>query len=85
MKRNMNLIQKILLKAQEGDPNGAVAGFPENETKYHKALAIEAGFLRGKVIRDIASTSEVPTNVVVQDITWTGHDFLDMFEGGVKS
>ena len=45
--------------------------------RYHRGLAIEAGLLRGKALRDSTKATEIPAAVVVQDLTWEGHDFLD--------
>src|SRR5687768_1994905 len=80
MKRNMDLIRAVLLQAQKGDPNGSVDGFTGDELKYHRALAIEAGLLRGRALKDHQTPTEIPAAVMVQDLTWQGHDFLDAIE-----
>jgi len=77
MKRDMDLIRAVLLRAQQGDPNGVVQGYTEEEVKYHRALAIEKQLLKGRALKDHQKPTEIPAVVVVLDLTWEGHDFLD--------
>ncbi len=49
MKRDMELIRAVVLKAQGGDFHGGIPGYTDEEVKYHQALAIEKGLLEGKV------------------------------------
>jgi hypothetical protein len=41
MKRDMELIRKVLLAAQDGQLNSPIDGYSTDEVKYHKALTIE--------------------------------------------
>jgi Hypothetical protein (DUF2513) len=77
MKRNMELIRKILLAVESwppegGDPTFTDLGRPEEEVTYNLYQAIEAGLLRGAVHED--SSGMV---CVVSNLTPYGHDFLD--------
>lgn len=77
MKRDMELIRTVLLMAESGRQNADVVGYSEDQVKYHRALAIEAGLLKGQVLKDYQSMTEIPAAVMVRDLTWGGHDFLD--------
>lgn len=80
MKRDMNLIRAVLIKAQQDDPNGIVEGHSKDAVKYHRALAIQKGLLSGKVQKDYSHLSQVPAAVVITGLTWEGHDFIDAIE-----
>lgn len=77
MKRDMELIRKILLAVQDGNPNSPIEGYSEDELKYHRALAIEADLVEGSTLKDGTKLTEVPAAVVVKKLTWAGHDFID--------
>ena len=80
MKRDMDLIRAVVLKAQNGDFYGGIPGFSDEEVKYHQALAIEKGLLEGKVLEDSSSMTDVPLAVIVLGVPWEGHDFIDAIE-----
>lgn len=77
MKRNMELIRKILLAVESGELNESIEGYSDDEIKYHKVLAIDAGLLEGKVLNSISNRSDIPVNVFINRITWEGHDFVE--------
>lgn len=77
MKRDMELIRLVLLKAQDDDRNGPIKGYTEDEIKYHRKQAKEAGLIEAIVLESSDKPSPVPANVVVRDLTWAGHDFID--------
>lgn len=77
MKRNMDLIRLILIETQNGNLNGEIDGFDMDDLKYHRKLAIDAGLLQGRSQDDMENSSVVPSNVLVKDLTWNGHDFID--------
>ncbi|EGR0923717.1 DUF2513 domain-containing protein [Vibrio parahaemolyticus] len=77
MKRDMELIRKLLLTIEENPRQLEVEGYDKNQVKYHALLLIEAGFLDGNVSDTLANTSVVPTFVSVNRLTWDGHEFLD--------
>ena len=72
----MDLIREALLKVQQGDPNGSIAGYTDDEMKYHRALAIEVGLLKGWIAKDNTMSTPIPAAVVISDLTWEGHDFI---------
>ncbi|EJC7157885.1 DUF2513 domain-containing protein [Vibrio parahaemolyticus] len=77
MKRDMELIRKLLLTMEENPRQLEVEGYDKNQVKYHTLLLIEAGFLDGNVSDTLANTSVVPSFVSVNRLTWDGHEFLD--------
>jgi hypothetical protein len=80
MKRDMDLIRAVVLKAVEGDPNGAIPGYTEDEINYHRALAVQKGLLEGRVLDDNSSMTDIPLDVFVLGVPWAGHDFIDAIE-----
>lgn len=79
MKRDMDLIRAVILKAVERDANGAIPGYTEDEINYHRALAIQKGLLEGRVLEDNSMT-DIPVDVIVLGVPWAGHDFIDAIE-----
>ncbi len=77
MKRDMELIRKLLLTMEENPRQLEVEGYDKSQVKYHALLLIEAGFLDGNVSDTLANTSVVPSFVSVNRLTWDGHEFLD--------
>lgn len=75
MRRDMDLFRMILLHAESGVPS--LSDVSEGTLKYHQALAIEAGLLKGKILSTFVDSGDVPAAVVVQGVTWDGHDFID--------
>jgi len=75
MKRDMELIRKILLAVEDGQSNSSMEGFSDDEVKYHSALAIEAGLVDGAVLR---SNTEIPASIMIHKLTMAGHDFVDV-------
>jgi len=78
MKRDMNLI-RLLLFEQEGQPKNDFSDYSEDQIVYHSALLIDAGLLRGAVLRNKDGEA---TGTIVISLTWAGHDFLDMARNG---
>lgn len=77
MKRDMELIRKVLLAAESGQANSSIDGYDEDTIKYHKALVIEAGLAEGSVLKSGAGNREIPAAVMIKKLTWAGHDFID--------
>ncbi len=77
MKRDMELIRKILLAVEQGQANESIDGYDENSVKYHQALAIEAGLAEGKILQTISGNPGIPAHVMLKKLTWAGHDFVD--------
>jgi len=74
MKRDLDLIRSVLLAVEAEETQVAIPGYTEKQVLYHCALAIEAGLLSGQTIPDAEGQ---PYGVIVQRLTWAGHDFLD--------
>jgi hypothetical protein len=77
MKRDMELIRKLLFAMEDNPRQLVVDGYDKEVIKYHALLLIEAGLLDGKVSDTLANTSVVPSNIFVNRLTWDGHEFLD--------
>ena len=77
MKRDMELIRKILLVVASGQTNSSIDGYDDNTVKYHKALVIEAGLAEGSVTPNHTGNREIPAFVMLKKLTWSGHDFID--------
>ncbi len=79
MKRDMDLIRAMLM-AIEADEQGYVAslqinGYTQELINYHAVLLSEAGF--AKIIEIKTEESVIPVKVIIERLTWTGHEFLD--------
>lgn len=80
MKRNMDLVRKILLEA-ESSPNGGCAGNPqidgysELEVLFHVHLLKQAGLVKAV---EFPSLEDGPA-AEITSITWAGYDFIDTF------
>lgn len=77
MRRDMNLVRKVLLAVEAGRQNDPIEGFSEDEIKYHKKLVIDAGLAEGKPIKDSTKPTDIPAAVMIRTLTWAGHDFVD--------
>jgi Hypothetical protein (DUF2513) len=73
MKRDMNLIRLLLLRA-ESDEEVDLSSYTEEQLIYHSALLVEAGLVDGAIRTD---TQGYPNGVVTIRLTWNGHEFLD--------
>jgi hypothetical protein len=77
MKRDMELIRKILLNIEESDFTGGwieieLEGYDESEVSYHTMLLHEAGLIDAIDLSTMNNTIWKP-----KYITWAGHEFLD--------
>jgi hypothetical protein len=77
MKRDFDLIRKIMtdiesMKPFEQQQSFTYDGFDSATINQHIALLIEAGLVDGK-----AHETNQRRHVIVEDLTWAGHDFLD--------
>lgn len=77
MQRDMDLIRKVVLAAEAGPPFPKIEGYTEDAIKYHQMLAIQHGLLDGAVLKVHTHPTEIPGAVVIKDVTWEGHDFID--------
>lgn len=84
MQRDMDLIRQVLLSAEAGPPYPAIEGYTEGAIKYHRMLAIDHGLLKGTVQPVHTHPTEIPGAVIVRDVTWEGHDFIDAVREDTK-
>lgn len=79
MKRDMELIRKILFKIEETVDNSAeynlkIDGYSMDQVAYHCALLFEGGYVHD--YKGQNSGGAIYTFGVAR-LTWDGHDFLD--------
>ena len=70
MKRDMELIRKIMLNIEAGKTNESVSGYDSETLRYHQSLVIEAGLAEGKALADSRRSTEVPAAVFIKKLTW---------------
>lgn len=80
MKRNFDLIRKLLFFFEERDSfelleRPEVEGYSQEIIGYHLRLLYDADFLRCEPIK--SSTSDRIIRVLPFELTWEGHEFLD--------
>jgi hypothetical protein len=77
MKRDMELIRKILIKVEESDRDPLdyvpleIEGYDQSTVSYHIWLLVDAGLVEG-----VDCTSDAIFRWHAQRLTWDGHDFL---------
>jgi hypothetical protein len=76
MKRDFDLLRLILLQI-ENDITVDLSEYSIEQINYHKALLIEAGLVEGKTHYSSMVKTEIPDRVIINKLTWEGHDFLD--------
>lgn len=78
MKRDMELVRKILLQVEqsESDPGGwnhlSFEQWPCEAVSYHTMILIDAGLLDGQDLSTLEGSDWRPNS-----LTWAGHEFLD--------
>lgn len=77
MKRDFDLIRRILSRVEETPAGEITSGFviegaSSAELGEHVRLLIEAGLVNGEVLR-----TRGPYIVTIRNLTWKGYDFLD--------
>jgi predicted ArsR family transcriptional regulator len=80
MKRDMELIRKILLQAEETDEEALVStwfrvsGYDDAIVASHIELLQEAGLVKASVVESGQAGAALAR---IFRLTWSGHDFLD--------
>ena len=80
MKRDMDLVRKILLALEENEDDFETGWQPEiddhsfEEICYHLEIMKEAGLLEADIEREIGSPLPI---IYLRRLTWEGHEFLD--------
>ena len=79
MKRDMDLVRKILLAIEESETGYAprdlgIEGYTEEQTGYHIYIMKEGGLVNGI---EIECDDESGPTAVATSMTWAGQEFLD--------
>lgn len=77
MKRDMELVRKILLETEQypkgtGWLNVEIAGYSKADVSYHVKILSQAGLLTAQDLTTRDGFCWMPTS-----LTWDGHEFLD--------
>jgi hypothetical protein len=77
MKRDFDLIRRIMIDVESipaygQKQNFSYDGYDSLTINQHIALLIEAGLIKGSI-----HEANVKSTVLVDDLTWAGHDFLN--------
>jgi len=79
MKRDMELVRRILLALEEQESitgtNPTIDGYSDEQIAYHAYLIEQAGLANGSVVAQMES---VCPEAIVTSLTWNGHEFLDL-------
>jgi hypothetical protein len=79
MKRDMELVRKLVLMIEDG-PNGyapenlKIEGYSAEQVGYHAYLMINAGLAIGLETGEFGSTSP---EAMLTSLTWAGHEFAE--------
>jgi len=76
MKRDNELIKKILINVENDEANAVIDGYDKQEVLNHKAYLIEEEYLEGQIVRD--TESKIPTigQVSISKLEKKGHDYI---------
>lgn len=77
MKRDMELVRRVLLDLEDSKSTTHIDGYTEDQVKYHQGMVVDEGLAKGTVMRTQSEMTEIPRAVVLFDLTWAGHDFLE--------
>ncbi|HPW55478.1 MAG: DUF2513 domain-containing protein [Thermoanaerobaculaceae bacterium] len=81
MRRDLELLRTIMLRTEAVSPGTNLLELGLEETDFaalshHVELLVEAGLLKAQI--SYMERSPVPVYVVVERLTWEGHEFLDL-------
>jgi hypothetical protein len=87
MQRNLDFLRTILLRCERVTPGTNLLEFdlsdiPFAEQAHHIELLVDAGLLRAQIT--YMESSSVPVYVVIERLTWSGHEFLDLARDDVQ-
>lgn len=79
MRRDLNLIRKILLAIEEAPTGWApddleFEGYTAAQVAYHSYLLIDAGLARGE---DVSGSGSDGPEGLISNLTWEGHEFAE--------
>lgn len=84
MKRDMDLIKSIMIKAENDDFDIEIQGYTEQEVLYHQKLLIDIGYFNGKIYYNTETSKKEVGGIAGQEITWQGYDFLEILKDDKK-
>lgn len=81
MRRDLDLLRTILLRCEGVAPGTnlldlGLSDIPFAEQAHHVELLVDAGLLRAQIT--YMESSPVPVYVLIERLTWSGHEFLDL-------
>jgi predicted transcriptional regulator len=83
MKRDMDLVRKLLKILQDNDdPYGVdgipeIEGYPKEQLSYHICILVEAGLIQAKSIEQLSIGHDDYFGI---KLTWQGQDFINAAE-----
>lgn len=77
MKRDIDLIKKILINVENNVAHEAIDGYEKQDTLEHQALLIDAKLLDGKAHPNTETSKTYIEFVSISGLTPKGYDFLD--------
>jgi hypothetical protein len=77
MKRDLELIRKILLAVEDGKQPLFLTDHNSSEICYQVQCLLDYSYVEGKVLWNGVGETQVPVTCVVKRITMAGHDYLD--------
>lgn len=81
MKRDMELIKKILLAIEAADGHvgkaPAIEGYSDKQVGFHTWLLVRAGFVAGEEHYGGCATADK-----IEGLTWAGYDYLSQLKSG---
>jgi hypothetical protein len=79
MKRDLDLIRKILLKVESSDDSPLsvlnLDGYEEQTILFHVALLVEAEYMKANISQALSGIYRISTPI---RLTWEGYEFLDL-------
>ena len=86
MKRDMDLVRKILMKMEKdwgydyfqgGNEEIRIEGYPDSAVHYHLRIMIEKGLITSTFPEGISNVGSTYIEYMPEIITWEGHEFLE--------
>lgn len=81
MKRDMDVVRKIVLTLRESDRAiDNVEDLDESQYLMHAQLLVEAGLAEGQVVSYMENATNIPSRAVLLRLTWAGQEFADAID-----